>query len=86
MWNKILGLRDEKLSGYIVILKKGGKKNPWNYQNVIVISHAMKFCLNFLQSTKPLQGHSKMNGQAVFRKDRTQDQIANIKWIREEGK
>lgn len=28
-----------------------------------------------------------MNGQAVFRKDRgTQDQIANIKWIREEGK
>ena len=62
--------------------KEGQSQRILNYHTTAFISHASKFMLKILQDR--LQHCIKWelpDGQAGFRKGRTRNQIANIRWI-----
>ena len=73
----------KKMSGFILIAKKGNAKECSNYHTTALISHASKVMLKILQARlQPYVIHELADVQAGFRKGRgTRDQIANIHWI-----
>ena len=79
--------QDWKKSVFIPIPKKGNAKECSNYCRIVLISHASKVMLKFLQVRVQQNVNSELSDvQAGFRKDRgTRDQIANIRWIVEKA-
>ena len=74
--------QDWKRSVFIPIPKKGNAKGCSNYHTIALISHASKVMLKILQARLQQYVNCELpNFQAVFRKGRTRDQIANICWI-----
>ena len=75
--------QDWKRSVFIPIPKKGTAKDCSNYHKIVLISHASKVMLKFLQSRLQQYVNREVPGvQAGFRKGRgTRDQIVNIFWI-----
>ena len=88
MWKTQQRPQDWKRSVFIPIPKKGNAKECSNYRTIVIISHASKVMLKFLQAK--LQQHVNCELPAVqagFRKGRgTIDQIANIHWIIEKAR
>ena len=78
----------KKMSGFILIAKKGNAKECSNYHTTALISHASKVMLKILQARlQPYVIHELADVQAGFRKGRgTRDQIANILWIVEKAR
>ena len=83
IWKTQQWLQDWERSVFIPIPKKGNAKYCSNYHKIVLISHASKVMLKFLQAK--LQQHVNCELPAVqagFRKGRgTRDQITNIHWI-----
>ena len=73
----------EKVSFFILILKKGNTKECSNYYTIALISHASKVMLKIFQARLQQYMTCELPDlQAGFRKGRgTRDQIANIHWI-----
>ena len=73
----------EKVSFFILILKKGNAKECSNYYTIALISHASKVMLKIFQARLQQYMTCELPDlQAGFRKGRgTRDQIANIHWI-----
>ena len=69
----------KKMSGFILIAKKGNAKECSNYHTTALISHASKVMLKILQARlQPYMNHELPDVQAGFRKGRrTRDHIAN---------
>ena len=60
---------------------------PKNAQTIALISHASKVMLKILQARlQQYVNHELPDVQAGFRKGRTRDQIANIRWIMEKAR
>ena len=75
--------QDWKWSVFIPIPKKGNAKECLNCCTIVLISHASKVMLKFLQARlQQYTNHELPDVWAGFRKGRgTRDQIANICWI-----
>ena len=81
------GQRAGKGQFFIPIPKKGNVKKCSNYHTVALISHASKFMLKILQARLQQYMNCELSDvQAGFRKGRTRDQIANIRWIIEKAR
>ena len=79
--------QDWKRSVFITIPKKGNAKECSNYCTVALISHASKVMLKILQARLQQYMNCELSDvQAGFRKGRTRDQIANIRWIIEKAR
>ena len=74
-------------SVFIPVPKKGNAKEYSNYRTIVLISHASKVMLKILQARlQQYMNHELPEAQAGFRKGRgTRDQIANIRWIKQES-
>ena len=67
-------------SDFIPIAKKGNAKKCSNYHTTALISHASKVMLKILQARLQQYVNRELSDvQAVFRKGRTRDQIANTR-------
>ena len=80
--------QDWKRSVFILIPKKVKAKECSNYGTIVLISHASKVMLKFLQARLQKYVNRKLQDiQAGFRKGRgTRDQIAIIRWIIEKAR
>ena len=75
--------QDWKRSVFIPIPKKGTAKDCSNYHKIVLISHASKVMLKFLQARlQQYMNFELPDIQVGFRKGRgNRDQIDNIDWI-----
>ena len=80
--------QDWKRSVFIPIPKKGNGKECSNYCTIVLISHASKVMLKFLQARLQKYVNRKLQDiQAGFRKGRrTRDPTANICWVIEKAR
>ena len=80
--------QDWKRSVFIPIPKKGNGKECSNYCTIVLISHASKVMLKFLQARLQKYVNRKLQDiQAGFRKGRgTRGQMTNIHWITEKAR
>ena len=82
IWKTQPWVQDWKRSVFIAIPKKGNTKECSNYRTIALISHASKVMLKILQARlQQYVNYELPDVQAGFRKSRTRDQIANIRWI-----
>ena len=78
---------DWKRSVFIPISKKGNVKECSNYFTIALISHASKIMLKIIQAMiQQYLNRELPDVQARFRKSRSRDQIANIRWIIEKAR
>ena len=82
IWKTQQWPKDQKMSIFIPIAKKGNAKECSNYHTIALISHATKVTLKILQARlQQYVNHELSEVQVGFRKGRgTRDQIANIHW------
>ena len=81
------GHRTGKRSVFLLMPKKGNAKECSIYHTIALISHTIKVMLKILQARfKQYVNHELPDVQAGFRKGRTRDQIANIRWIIEKAR
>ena len=87
IWKTQQWPQDWKRSVFIPILKKGNAKECSNYRTIALISHVSKVMLKILQARLQQYVNRELpDFQAGFRKGRgTRDQIANIRWIKQES-
>ena len=87
IWKTQQWPQDWKRSVFIPILKKGNAKECSNYHTIALISHSSKVMLKILQARLQQYANCELpDVQAGFRKGRgTRDQIANIRWIKQES-
>ena len=87
IWKPQQWPQDWKRSVFIPIPKKGNIKKCSNYCTIALISHASKVMLKILQARlQQYVNHELPDVQAGFRKGRrTRDQIANIRWKKQES-
>ena len=78
--------QDQKRSVFIPIPTKGKAKECSNYHTIALISHTSKVMLKILQARlQQYVNHKLPDVQSGFRKGRgTRDQIANIRWKKQE--
>ena len=83
IWKTQQWPQDWKISVSIPVPKKDSAKECSNYCTNVLILHASKVMLKFLQAKlQQCMNQEVPDVQAGFRKDRgTRDQIANIHWI-----
>ena len=83
IWKTQQWPQDWKISVSIPVPKKDSAKECSNYCTNVLILHASKVMLKFLQARlQQCMNQEVPDVQAGFRKDRgTRDQIANIHWI-----
>ena len=80
-----LGLTQEwKRSVFLSIPKKANSKECSNYHTIALISHASKVMIKILQAR--LQQYMNQELLGRFRKGRTTDQNAKIRWIIENAR
>ena len=87
IWKTQQWPQDWKRSVFISVPKKGNAKECSDYYTIALISHASKVMLKILQARlQQYVNHELSDVQACFRKGRgTRDQIANIRWIKQES-
>ena len=82
IWKTQQWPQDWKRSVFIPIPKKGNAKECSNYRTIALISNASKVMLKILQARlQQYMNYELPDVQAGFKKGRTRDQIANIRWI-----
>ena len=87
IWKTPQWAQDWKRSVFIPVPNQGNAKECSNYQTIALIFHASKVMLKVLQARLQQYMYRELSDvQAGFRKGRgTRDQIANIRWLIEQG-
>ena len=88
IWKTQWWPQDWKRSVVSPIPRRGNAKECFNYNTIVLISHASKVMLKVLQARLQQYMNQELpDGQVGFRKGRgTRDQVVNTHWIVEKAK